>query len=129
MTDDTKRRMAKVIVDAARYSERMRDDPRFAAMRKFQEEMRSAIAEAEIETPVAPEVAQNTDDVFREEIRTINKETKARGDLYWPNGKEASQLARQRLRARGINVDRDHGDDIAGEPEFKAQRRPPGQHS
>jgi hypothetical protein len=144
MTDDTKRRMAKTIVDLARYSKRMREDPQFAAMREWQEQMRSVIAEAEFEAdasetmstapasetttptptaPAAPLLAAD-DDMVRAELRAINREADERGDEYWPSGKKASQLARRRLETRGFSAKRDRVDAIAGEDEFKVKRRP-----
>jgi hypothetical protein len=140
-SDDKLRRFAKQSIETARGFERLMEQPAQRELRRWLQ----AFREAELETasseteppplspgkpldPIGPKGSEGEDDVFREMIRTINKEYEARGEDC-PNGKVVSQIARRRLRGCGINVGRDHGDDIAGENEFKAKRRPPGQHS
>jgi hypothetical protein len=152
--DDKLRHFAKQWVETARGLKRFSELPAMREQREGLQRWQQLIGEAEFEADMAAETTSpapasetatptataparaaaepqiTADDVFREEIRTINKEAEARGDKYWPNGKEASQLARDRLGVRGINdVDRNRGDDIAGEDEFKTKRRRPGQHS
>jgi len=149
MTDGIKR-LAKTIVDVARYSKRMRENPHFAAMREWQEQMRSAMAEAEFEaymsettstapasetpTPAIPmpapqsEARQATDAEIEAEIEAVNGETE-QSYGYWLSYKEVTKIVRPRLKARGLDTTRDHGQDVADQDKYAAKRRNLGRPS
>jgi hypothetical protein len=64
MTDDARRRLAKQMAEVARGAKLMREHPAFEPMRKWQEQMRSLIAEGEeahtSETPSTPPAPETT---------------------------------------------------------------------